>query len=166
MKYLGLVKATSRGETIPKGRSISRPRLLGRSLLYRKWLNRLFQKAERNFFAVQAITFRPFVWVVISSEDFIDPRKVDGKVLIDTLFLRRMVPMMIPGHDQILFEPFRIGTIRRKKRVSIRTLPSTFRGSIKSSDIITTQTNGRNVMAWTAKKFRSAFWNRRLSHLR
>jgi len=35
---------------------------------------------------------------------------VDRKVFVDTLFLRRMVPMVISGHDQILFEPFRIGT--------------------------------------------------------
>jgi len=39
-------------------------------------------EAGRDFFAVQAITFRPFVRIVIRSEDPIDPRKVDGKVLM------------------------------------------------------------------------------------
>ena len=35
---------------------------------------------------------------------------MNGKVLIDPLFLRSMVPMMISGHNQILFEPFRTRT--------------------------------------------------------
>src|ERR1700730_9860874 len=35
---------------------------------------------------------------------------MNSKVLIDGLFLRGMVPMMISGHNQKLFEPFGIGT--------------------------------------------------------
>ena len=35
---------------------------------------------------------------------------MNSKVLIDAFFLRSMVPMMISGHDQILFEPFSVGT--------------------------------------------------------
>jgi len=35
---------------------------------------------------------------------------MDSKVLVDALFLRGMVPMVISGHDQILFEPVSIGT--------------------------------------------------------
>src|SRR4029077_11485174 len=35
---------------------------------------------------------------------------MDSKVLVDSLFLRSMVPVMISGHDQELFQPFRIGT--------------------------------------------------------
>src|SRR3981081_1081690 len=35
---------------------------------------------------------------------------MNSKVLIDALFLRSMVPMMISGHNQILLDPFSIGT--------------------------------------------------------
>src|SRR5216684_4129443 len=63
-----------------------------------------------NFFAIQTITFRPFIRIVISSKKFINPRKMNSKVLVDGLFLRSMVPMMISGHNQKLFEPFSIGT--------------------------------------------------------
>src|SRR5216684_1347886 len=63
-----------------------------------------------NFFAIQTITFRPLIRIVVSSKNFINPRKMNSKVLIDALFLRSMVPMMISGHNQKLFEPFSIGT--------------------------------------------------------
>ena len=35
---------------------------------------------------------------------------MDGKILVDALFLRSMVPMMISGHHQELFDPFDVGT--------------------------------------------------------
>ena len=54
--------------------------------------------------------FRPFIRIVVSSKKSIDPRKMDRKVLVDALFLRSMVPMMISGHNQILFQPFCVGT--------------------------------------------------------
>src|SRR5579859_3154463 len=73
-----------------------------------KWFNRLPHKARGYFLAVQAVTFRPLIWIVVSSEKFIDPRKMNGKVFIDALFLRSMVPVMISGHDQKLFQPFGI----------------------------------------------------------
>src|SRR5215467_1735096 len=75
-----------------------------------EWVNGLPEKVGCNFFAVKAITFRPVVRIVVRSEEFIDPRKMNGKVLVDPFLLRSMVPVMIPGHDQKLFEPFRIGT--------------------------------------------------------
>src|SRR6202035_255760 len=53
--------------------------------------------------------FRPFTGIVVSPKKFIDPRKMNGKVLIDALFLRSMVPMMVSGHNQVLFNPFRTG---------------------------------------------------------
>src|SRR5260221_9618031 len=53
---------------------------------------------------------RPFIGIVVSSKKFINPRKMNSKVLVDALFLRSMVPMMISGHNQKLFEPFRVGT--------------------------------------------------------
>src|SRR5882757_10720030 len=53
---------------------------------------------------------RPFSGIVVSSKKLINPRKMNSKVLVDALFLRSMVPMMISGHDQKLFEPFGIGT--------------------------------------------------------
>ena len=110
MKYFGLVKATRTGEVGTQGRSIGRTRFLRRAFSFCKWFDRLPQKARRNFFAVQAVTFRPLIRIVVSSKQFIDPRKMNSKVLIDPLFLRGMVPMMISGHHQKLFEPFRIGT--------------------------------------------------------
>ena len=61
-------------------------------------------------FAGQAINFRPSLGIIVSSKNFIDPREMDSKVFVDGLFLRSMVPMMISGHNQILFEPFGIGT--------------------------------------------------------
>ena len=42
-------------------------------------------------------------------KDFINPRKMNRKILVDGLFLRSVVPMMISGHNQELFEPFGIG---------------------------------------------------------
>src|SRR6476660_3158483 len=54
--------------------------------------------------------FRPFIRVVIGSKNLINPRKMNSKVLIDAHFLRSMVPMMISGHNQILFKPFSVGT--------------------------------------------------------
>ena len=50
------------------------------------------------------------VRVVIRSEDLVDPRKVDSKVLVDPLFLGRVVPMMISGHHEILLKPFNVRT--------------------------------------------------------
>ena len=73
-----------------------------------KRLNRLPPKAGRDLFTVQAVLFRPMVRVIIRSEDFVDPRKVDSKILVDPLFLGRVVPMMISGHHEILFEPFNV----------------------------------------------------------
>ena len=67
------------------------------------------KEARSNFFAVQAVTFWPLIRIVVRSKKLINPRKMNGEVLIDTLFLRSMVPMVIPGHHQILFEPFGIG---------------------------------------------------------
>src|SRR5438876_5381665 len=84
--------------------------LLGRSFSSCEWIDGLPQKVRRNLFAVQAITFRPHVGIVVSSKNLIDPRKMNGKVLVDRLFLRRMVPMVISGHDQKLFDPFGVGT--------------------------------------------------------
>src|SRR5215470_4989275 len=75
-----------------------------------KWVNGLPEKVRGNFFAVQTITFRPAVRIVVRSEESIDPRKMNGKVLVDPFLLRSMVPVMVPGHHQKLFEPFRIGT--------------------------------------------------------
>src|SRR5216683_1017986 len=54
--------------------------------------------------------FRPFIRIVVSSKNFIDPRKMNSKVLVDAFFLRSMVPMVISGHNQKPFEPFSIGT--------------------------------------------------------
>src|SRR5579859_3922314 len=83
--------------------------LLRRSLSPCKRFNRLPQKARRYFLAVQAVLLRPLIRIVVSSKKFIDPRKMNGKVLVDALFLRSMVPVMISGHDQKFFQPFGIG---------------------------------------------------------
>ncbi len=85
-------------------------RFLGRSFPEYEWSDRLPPEAGRDSLSPEAINFWPFVGIVIGSEDSIDPGKVDGKVLIDTFVLRSMVPMMISGHNQIPFEPFRIRT--------------------------------------------------------
>ena len=50
------------------------------------------------------------IWEVIRSEHLIDPRKMDGEILVDAFFLRSMVPVVVSGHDQKFFEPFRIRT--------------------------------------------------------
>ena len=68
------------------------------------------KKVRRNFFAVQPVVDRPGIREVVCSKNFIDPRKMNRKVLVDAFFLRSMVPMMVPGHDQEPFEPFRVGT--------------------------------------------------------
>ena len=76
----------------------------------RKRFNRLSQEAGRNLFAIQTITFGPFVRIIVGSENFIDPRKVDRKVLVDPFFLGCVVPMMISRHHQIPLDPLRIRT--------------------------------------------------------
>src|SRR4029077_3194444 len=78
--------------------------------LSHKRFNRLANKVRGNLFAGQAILFRPFFRKVVSPKKFINPRKMNSKVPVDALFLRRVVPMMISGHNQKLFEPFRVGT--------------------------------------------------------
>src|SRR5580700_385401 len=75
-----------------------------------EWLNSLPEKALRNFLAVQAVTFRPLLGIVVSPKKLIDPRKMNGEVLIDTLLLRSMVPMVVSGHNQKLFNPLCVGT--------------------------------------------------------
>ena len=35
---------------------------------------------------------------------------MDSKVLVDALFLRSVMPMMISGHNQELLQPFCVGT--------------------------------------------------------
>src|SRR5258705_12630257 len=57
------------------------------------------------------------------------------------------------------------GTILPKKRASTRILQFIFRGLIGFLELTTIQRNGRNVTAWTAKKFRLTFSGRRLIHL-
>ena len=47
---------------------------------------------------------------VVSSEDLIDPRKVNGEVLVDAFFLRRVMPVMVPWHDDKLFQPIGVGS--------------------------------------------------------
>ena len=84
--------------------------VLGRSFFSRKCFDRLPPKTWRQFLAAQAVLFRPLIRVVVRSKNLVDPWKVDREVLIDTLFLRSMVPVMVSGHDQELFEPFRIRT--------------------------------------------------------
>lgn len=51
-----------------------------------------------------------------------------------------------------------------QKEASTRTLPSTFRGSIDSSELTTIPTNGRSGMAWTARKLPRLSCGRRLNH--
>src|SRR5438270_4980546 len=107
MKALDLVKETARGQTIPEEVTLG---VLGFSsglFLYSKCFNCLTEKARRNLLAVQAVALRPVIRIVVRSKKLIDPRKVDGKVLINALFLRGMVPMMISGHDEEFFQPFR-----------------------------------------------------------
>src|ERR1700745_3499248 len=58
-----------------------------------------------------------------------------------------------------------IGTILLKKRASTRTSPFIFRGLIGFLELITILMSGRNVMAWTAKKFRLTFLGKRSNHL-
>src|ERR1700751_797364 len=58
-----------------------------------------------------------------------------------------------------------IGTILLKKRASTRTSRFIFRDLIGFSEAITILMCGRNVMAWTAKKFRLTFLGKRLNHL-
>src|SRR5438876_217625 len=88
---------------VAQGRSIGRAGFLGRSFSFCKRFNRLPEEVRRNFFAVQAVTFRPHIGIVVRSKNSIDPRKMNGEVVIDALFLRSVVPMMISGHNQKLF---------------------------------------------------------------
>ena len=69
MKVLGLVKATATGQEVAQGRSVGRAEFLRRLFLLCKWFDRLPQKAGRDFFAVQAVTFRPLLRIVISSKN-------------------------------------------------------------------------------------------------
>ena len=69
-----------------QGRAFGRAGFLGRSFSFCEGFNRLPEKAGRNFFAVQAVMLRPFLGVVISSKNFIDPRKMNGEILVDALF--------------------------------------------------------------------------------
>src|SRR5580693_6022396 len=107
----GAGKGNSKRRTGTRGRSIGRARFLGSSFSSgSKGLNRLSKETRRNFLAIQTVTFRPLVRIVVSPEKLINPGKMNGEVLIDALFLRSMVPMMVSGHDQKLFDPFCIGT--------------------------------------------------------
>src|SRR5207302_6658826 len=105
-----LGEGNENGRRSAQGRSIRRTGFLRCSFSFSKWFNRLPDEATRNFLAVQAVTFRPLIGIVVSSKKLINPRKVNSKVLIDALFLGGMVPMMVSGHHQELFEPFGIGT--------------------------------------------------------
>src|ERR1700739_3450204 len=58
-----------------------------------------------------------------------------------------------------------IGTILLKRRASTRTSLFISRGLTGFSEPITTLMCGRNVMAWTAKKFRLTFLGKPLNHL-
>src|SRR5580658_8806106 len=84
--------------------------MLRRCFPFGEWLNSLPEKALRNFLAVQTVTFRPLIRIVVGPKKFIDPRKMNGEVFIDALFLRSVVPMMVSGHDQKLLNPFCVGT--------------------------------------------------------
>jgi len=72
-----------------------------------KWFNCLPDKAGCNLLSVQAITSRPFIGVVIGSEDPVDPRKVDSEIFVQAFFLRSMVPVMVSRSHQTPREPAR-----------------------------------------------------------
>src|SRR5262249_59498956 len=63
-------------------------------------------EAARYVLVGQAVGVRPLVLgKVVGAEDPVDPRKVDGEVLVDGLFLRRVVPVMEPRQDQERLQP-------------------------------------------------------------
>jgi hypothetical protein len=64
-------------------------------------------EAGRDLFSVQAIEFRPFIGKVIGSEDLVDPGKMNSEVFIKTLFLRSVVPVVVPRRHQTFCEPSR-----------------------------------------------------------
>src|SRR5262249_11342976 len=70
----------------------------------------LSQEAGRNLFAIEAVSLRPVIGIVVSAKKPVDPGEMDGKVFVDTLFLGGVVPMTISGHNQKFFDPFSIGT--------------------------------------------------------
>jgi hypothetical protein len=55
----------------------------------------LHDKTGWNLLSLQAITFRPFIGVVTGSEDLVDPRKMDGEILVEAFFLRGEQPFMV-----------------------------------------------------------------------
>src|SRR6185437_13359389 len=63
-------------------------------------------EARRYRLVVQPVGVRPPVLgVIVSAEQLVDPREVDGEVLVDRLFLRRVMPVMEPREDQVGFQP-------------------------------------------------------------
>ena len=105
-----------------------------------KWFDRLPKKVRRNFFAGQAVSFRPFLRKVISPKYFINPREMNREVPVDGLLLGGMVPMMISGHDQKLFEPFGV-------RAEIAMSPSSVKGDknqIRQDDRLRKSKHERN----------------------
>jgi len=55
---------------------------------------------------VQAVRIRPFVFgEVIGSEDPINPRKVDSEILVYGLRLRRVMPVVVSGLNQVRLQP-------------------------------------------------------------
>src|ERR1700722_7565781 len=113
MKGLGLVKATGGGEIVPAVVPLAALDFCGgffRQLRpFQKRFDGLPQKAGRDLFAVEAISFRPFLGKIIRSEKFIDPGKVDGEIFVDALFLRSGVPVIVSRNQKKIFDPFRVG---------------------------------------------------------
>ena len=72
-----------------------------------KWFNCLSDKAKRDLLSVQAVALRPFIGIVIGSEDLIDPGKVDREIFVEAFFLRSMVPVVISRRHETSFQPFR-----------------------------------------------------------
>src|SRR5262249_54019890 len=76
----------------------------------------LSPEARRDVLVVQAVAFRPLVLgKIVGSEQPVDPRKVDGKVLVDRLALRRVMPVMVSRLDQERFQPF-----NRRPEIAVR----------------------------------------------
>src|SRR5262249_57764009 len=98
------------GRDAAQGRSAEVPGVLGalHRLPGEERIQGLAHEAGRYRLVGQTVRVWPLVlwWTVVGAKQLVDPREVDGEVLVDRLRLRRVMPVMESREDQVGLQPF------------------------------------------------------------